>query len=163
VPIQTFANVITQSLTSTEQISIQNAVVNGKGPLTSTELAALSPAARAAYHLLQGDDPQHVDENIAVLPEETRQQLQTLSPARVLDQIAAPIFLLHDSNDHSLPVTGSRDFAAALARQHHFYDYVELHIFDHVQVRSHFEVAQELGDASHLFAILDQLYLLSTR
>lgn len=89
--------------------------------------------------------------------------MSALSPARVIQHINAPIFLLHDHTDPSLPVAGSRDFAAALARIHHPYDYVELHVFDHVQVRSHPDLWQTVGDGSHLFAIINQLFLLSTR
>jgi hypothetical protein len=163
VPLQTLTNVLTPALPSSDQTSIQDAIVNGAEPLSTSQLASLSPAGRAVYHLLQGDDPRHVDATIAALPLEAKQLLLALSPARVINQIHAPIFLLHDHTDRSLPVTGSRDFAAALARLHHPYDYVELHVFDHVQVRSHLDFAQTLGDGSHLFAIIDQLYLLSTR
>jgi hypothetical protein len=70
--------------------------------------------------------------------------------------------LLHDRNDAFLPFTESRDFAAALTRIHHQHDYVEFHIFDHVEVKSHLDVAQLLGDGSRLFNIMDQVMQLAS-
>lgn len=161
VPLLVLSNIITASLSAAEREDIQQALPPGGHPMTRTELQTLSPAAQAAYHLLRGDEPASVDANIAQLPEETQAQLTQLSPSRVISHITAPIFLLHDRHDASLPVTESRDFAAALARLHHPYDYVEFHIFDHVEVRSHLETTQLLNDGSHLFSILTQILYLS--
>ena len=152
-------NVITKAFSSDERSRIYNALAPGGIPLTSMQIAQLSPAARAAYQLLTGTAPDKVDANIAALPPTIQTELDELSPSRVITQIRAPIFLLHDRNDSSLPVTESRDFATALTRLHHQHDYVEFHIFDHVQVRSDLQLNQELTDGTRLFTILKELLL----
>jgi dienelactone hydrolase len=159
VPILVLTNVITKAFSSGERSRIYNALAPGGIPLTSMQIAQLSPGARAAYQLLTGTAPDKVDVNIAALPPMIQTELDKLSPSRVITQIRAPIFLLHDRNDSSLPVTESRDFAAALTRLHHQHDYVEFHIFDHVQVRSNLQLNQELTDGIRLFTILKELLL----
>src|SRR6202022_3329685 len=98
------------------------------------------------YRLLSGTAPNDVAANIARLPPAIQVQLDELSPSNVIGKIHAPIFLLHDRDDHSLPVTETRAFAAALTLLHHPHEYVELHIFDHVRVRSDLNATQLFGD-----------------
>lgn len=157
IPLQVIANVITKTFTPDERALITSAVAPQGTPLSRDQQASLSPPALAAYHLLQGDQPERVEANMAALSPEIKAQLVALSPSSMIGQVKAPVYLLHDRNDPSLPVTESRDFAATLARMHHPYDYVELHIFDHVQVRSHPDFWQEMGDGLHLFGLLNRL------
>jgi hypothetical protein len=163
VPVEVITNVITKSFTSYEQTTIRNSVLTGGIPLSAADLATLSPPAQAAYHLLAGDDPTHVEANIAALPPSVQAELTDLSPSRIVDQIHAPIFLLHDRHDPSIPFTESRDFAARLASLHHPYDYVEFNIFNHVQVRSDLNLGELIGDGSHLFSILIQIMQLGSQ
>ncbi|HZO74762.1 MAG TPA: hypothetical protein VFB60_21330 [Ktedonobacteraceae bacterium] len=158
VPIQVLTNVITQTFSPQDRTLITNALPNGT-PLTQGEFAQLSPQAQAAYQLLTGNAPDKVDQNIAALSPAVHVQLDELSPSKIIDRIRAPFFLLHDRNDTSVPFTESRAFAAALARLHHPYEYVEFHIFDHVEVRSNLALNQELTDGSRLFDILTRLLL----
>jgi hypothetical protein len=162
VPLEVLGNVITKPLTLDEQTVIKNAI-NGGTPLLASDVALLSPPARAAYHLLAGDDPEHVEANIAALPSSVQAELTALSPSQIVDRIHAPMFLLHDRHDPSIPFTESRAFAAALSRLHHPYDYVEFNIFDHVEVRSDLNIGQLVGDGSHLFSMLDQMMLLGSQ
>jgi hypothetical protein len=151
--LEVLANVITDQLSFDEQYRIRAVFAPGGKPLSSQELAHLSPGARAAYQLLIGSEPNRVDANMAALPPAVHAELVALSPSRVIGAIRAPIFLLHDRNDAFLPFTESRDFAAALTRLHHEHDYVEFHIFEHVEVKSHLDLAQILGDGSRLFSV----------
>jgi hypothetical protein len=162
VPLEVLSNVVTKSFTPDEQNMIKQAIEQGP-PLSTDEVATLSPSARAAYHLLAGDDPEHVEANIAALPSSVQTELTTLSPSQIVDRIHAPMFLLHDRHDPSIPFTESRAFAAALARLHHSYDYIEFNIFDHVRVRSNLSFGELAGDGAHLFSILDQMMLLGSQ
>ncbi len=157
VPIMVLTNVITKAFSPDERSRIVKALAPRGNPLTHTQIAHLSPEAQAAYQLLTGSAPDKVDANIATLPPAIQDELDKLSPSRIITQIRAPIFLLHDRNDASLPVTESRDFAAALTRLRHKHDYVEFHIFDHVEVRSNLQLNQELTDGARLFTILTEL------
>jgi hypothetical protein len=157
VPILVLTNVITKAFSPDERLRIWKSLAPGGTPLTHTQIAQLSLGVQAAYQLLTGSAPDKVDANIAALPPTIQAELSELSPSRVITQLRAPIFLLHDRNDSSLPVTESRDFAAALTRLHHQHDYVEFHIFDHVQVKSDLQLNQELTDGTRLFTILSEL------
>jgi len=128
-------------------------------PLTAQQQAQLSPDAAAFYHLLKGDEPGSVDRNLTSLSPQMKALLIQLSPMSVIDQIRAPIQLLHDRNDPSIPFTQSQEFAAALARIHHPYDFAAYSIFSHVQVQSNLGLGQLLSDGTKLFHALNTILL----
>jgi len=131
-------------------------------PLTAQQQAQLSPDAAAYYHLLEGDEPGSVDHNLAALSPQMKALLIQLSPMPVIDQIRAPIHLLHDRNDSSIPFTQAQEFAAALARIHHPYDLAAYSIFSHVQVRSNLGLAQLLSDGTKLFQAINSIMLVGS-
>jgi hypothetical protein len=160
--LQVLSNVVTRTFSFDEQTRIRTVFAPGGTPLSSQQIAQLSPGARAAYQLLMGSEPDKVAANMAALPPAVHAELAELSPSRVINEIRAPIFLLHDRNDAFLPFSESRDFAAALTRIHHEHDYVEFHIFDHVEVKSNLQLAQLLTDGSHLFSVLNRVLQLNS-
>src|SRR5262249_19113455 len=133
--------------------------INGVDPLPDAQVAALSPPAAAAYHLLAGDQSAAVDANIAALSPQMRTRLDDLSPRTVIARVAAPIYLLHDRNDQFIPFTQSRAFAAALAKLQHPYTYAEFGIFAHVEVKSGLSGGQLLRDGATLFWLLSEMLL----
>ncbi len=72
----------------------------------------------------------------------TQEFLRFVSCSPLIDGIRAPIYLLHDRADDSIPFTESRNFAAALTRLGHPHDFAEFGIFHHVQVRPDIGVEQ---------------------
>ena len=162
VPIQVLANVFAPLLPPSEGSRLVNALIPGGTALTPTDLAQLSPDTVATYHLLAGDEPDRVDANIAALSPIIQAVLNELSPSRVIDQIRAPIYLLHDRNDQYVPFTESRDFAAALTRDHQSYDFAEFGIFQHVEVKEGVSMGQLVGDFISLFRILNEALLPGT-
>jgi fermentation-respiration switch protein FrsA (DUF1100 family) len=131
-------------------------------PLTTQQQAQLSPEAVAFYHLLKGDEPGSVDRNLAALSPRMKGLLTQLSLRPVIDQIRAPIHLLHDRNDPSIPFRQAQEFAAALARIHHPYDFAAYSIFSHVQVGSNLGLVQVLGDGARLFQTLTSILLVGS-
>ena len=85
-----------------------------------------------------------------------------LSPLSVIGQISAPIHLLHDRNDPSIPFVQAEEFAAALARLHHPYDIAAYSIFSHVQIRSNLGLTQALGDGTKLLGALTTMLLVGS-
>ncbi len=161
-PIQVLANVIAPLLPQSEGSRLVNALAPGGTALTPADLAQLSPDTVASYHLLAGDAPDRVDANIAALSPSIHSAFNELSPSRVIDQIRAPIYLLHDRNDQYVPFTESRDFAAALTRDHQSHDFAEFGIFQHVEVKAGVNLGQLAGDSISLFRILNEALLPST-
>ena len=153
-PLQVLANVMAGGLPPGDGSLLVSAFVPGSKPLTSNKLAQMSSPAVAAYHLLEGDEPNRVNENIAALSPKLRTLLNTLSPSSFINKIHAPIYLLHSRDDSYLPITQSQEFAAVLARIHHPYDFVQFGIFQHVEVEANLNIAQILGDAPPLFRVL---------
>ena len=88
--------------------------------------------------------------------------LNQLSPLSVLGQIRAPIHLLHDRNDPSIPFTQAQEFAAVLAHLHHPYDLAAYSIFSHVQVGSNLGLGQVLGDGLKLLGVLTSILLVGS-
>lgn len=159
VTVQVLANSIATTLPPADGQILQNAVAAGARQLTAPQIASLSPAGQAAYHLLAGDQPARVDANIAALPGEAHVLLARLSPAHVVPGIQTPIYILHDRNDIFVPFTQSRAFAAALDTAHKSHEFVEFSIFQHVEVRSGLGLSQLLGDGFSLFRVLTSLLL----
>lgn len=158
-PLQVLADVMADGLPPGDASLLVSAFVPGSKPLTSDELTQMSHPAIAAYHLLEGDEPNRVKENIAALSPELHTLLNTLSPSSVINKIHAPIYLLHSRDDSSLPITESQEFAATLSHVHHPYDFVQFGIFQHVQVGTNLSIAQILGDAPSLFRVLYEVLL----
>jgi dienelactone hydrolase len=158
-PLQVLADVMASAMSLYDGSLVISAFVPHGTPLTTADLASMSPSAVAAYHLLEGDQPHRVNQNIAALSPAIQVLLNKLSPASVYEKIKAPIYLLHSRDDTSVPVTESQMFAAALARIHHPYDYAEFGIFNHVLVQSNLSIFQILGDAPALFRILYEILL----
>ncbi len=131
-------------------------------PLTAQQQAQLSPDAAAFYHLLEGDEPASVDRNLTALSPQMKTLLIQLSPMSVIDQVRAPIHLLHDRNDPSIPFSQSQQFAAALARIHHPYDFAAYSIFSHVQIRSNPGLTQVLSNGARLFQTLTSILLVGS-
>jgi hypothetical protein len=153
IPLQVLTTMINRYIPSEDGALLTRAFYD-KQLLSATEITQLSPPGRAAYHILLGDEPSQVETNIAALPADLRAELDALAISNALGEIRAPIFLLHDYNDTSLPFTESRAFDAALTSLHHPHRYVEFHIFDHVQMRAGLNLPQLLGDGTQLFTML---------
>ena len=67
------------------------------------------------------------------MPDDSAAFLDSISPIRHLDGLAADIFLMHEISDHHVPVVESRDLAAELGPTGLLRDYREFRLFDHVQ------------------------------
>ncbi len=157
VPIEVLANAIAPLLPFNEGSRLINALAPGGTPLTPDELAQFSPATVAIYHLLNGDEPGQTDANIAALSPPIRTLLDQLSPSRVISQIRAPIYLLHDRNDEYVPFTELIAFDAELNQIHHAHDFALFGIFQHVEVKSNINPGQLLGDGLSLYRILNEV------
>ena len=158
------ARTVSSLLSLTDQQLLQQAfpLTARALPLTAQQQAQLSPDATAYYHLLEGDEPGSVDGNLAALSPPLKVLLNQLSPLSVLGQIRAPIHLLHDRNDPSIPFTQAQEFAAALAHLHHPYDLAAYSIFSHVQVGSNLGLGQVLGDGIKLLGVLTSILLVGS-
>lgn len=158
VPLQALASTIAPALPGDDGTVLVNAFASyPAGALTATQLAQLAPESAAIYHLLAGDESGRVAENLAALTPTLHTLLTNISPSTVVSQIRAPVYLLHDRNDQFVPVTKSREFAAALARLHHPYDFAEFGIFQHADVRAGLGLPQLLGDGQNLFRLLSEV------
>ncbi|HLI71489.1 MAG TPA: hypothetical protein VKV19_17170 [Ktedonobacteraceae bacterium] len=160
----TLVHTVSSLLSPSERALLQKAFpLNNPGPrLTAQQQAQLSPSAAAFYHLLEGDQPAQVARNLAALSPQMKALLVQLSPLSVLDQIRAPIYLLHDRNDTSIPFSQALEFASALARLHHHYTFAAYSIFSHVQVQSNLGLQEELGDGLKLFQTLNSIVLVGS-
>ena len=158
------ARTVSSLLSLTDQQLLQQAfpLTARALPLTAQQQAQLSPDATAYYHLLEGDEPGSVDGNLAALSPPLKVLLNQLSPLSVLGQIRAPIHLLHDRNDPSIPFSQAQEFAAALAHLHHPYDLAAYSIFSHVQVGSNLGLGQVLGDGLKLLGVLTSILLVGS-
>ncbi|HEX6796923.1 MAG TPA: hypothetical protein VF116_04310 [Ktedonobacterales bacterium] len=163
VPLYVLASTIAGTLPESEGRELMAAFDRDHPtPLTSAQVAQLSPPAAAVYHLLAGDQRDQVERNLDALSPAMRQLLQQLSPSTVASQISAPVYLLHDRFDGHVPFTESVNFAAVLARLHRPYDLVEFSIFQHTQVSGSLDIGSLLRDSPRLYGAIQAALLHST-
>lgn len=163
VPLHVLANTIAGTLSASEGRDLMAAFdTSHPTPLTSAQVAQLSPSAAAAYHLLAGDQRDQVQRNLDTLSPAMQQLLQQLSPSSLVGQISAPVYLLYDRFDGHVPFTESVNFAAALARLHQPHDLVEFSIFQHTQVSGSLDIGSLLRDSPRLFGAINAAMLHST-
>jgi hypothetical protein len=157
------ANVLAHALPSWDARRLQAAFAfQDAVPMTPDDVARLSPDGLAAYHLLAGDDPAHVDELIATLQPGAGDLLDSLSPSAVVGQLRAPIYLLHDHADPYIPFTEARAFDAALTALGHRHDYIELAVFSHTEVRAGNPLGQVIADGARLARVLYDVLLVGS-
>jgi hypothetical protein len=163
VPLHVLANTIAGTLPEHEGSTLKAAFATSRPtPLTPDQLAQLSPPAAAAYHILAGDQPGQVERNLDAFSPQMQQLLEQLSPSTVVQQIGAPVYLLHDRHDGHVPVTESVNFAAALARLNHPHNLVEFSIFQHTQVSDTLDIGALLRESPALIRALYTALLPST-
>lgn len=155
VPLHVLANTIAGTLPQNEGDKLKAAFSNNRSaPLTPDQLSQLSPAAIAAYHILAGDQPDQVQRNLDTLSPQMQQLLQELSPSTVVQQISAPIYLLHDRYDGHVPFTESVNFAAELVRLNHPHSLVKFSIFQHTQVSDSLDIGALLRESPALIGAI---------
>jgi acetyl esterase/lipase len=95
---------------------------------------------------------------LAALPADTRETFRRLSPATIVDDLRAPVYVMHDVGDTLIPYTESRRLVASLpADVPRRYD--EFHMFQHVTPRAPGEMLGSLGDFVALYQQLDAIFL----
>lgn len=157
VPLLVLAKTIAVTLPAQEASTFTAAFSNGVSPISPAQLALLSPSTQAAYHLLAGDQPDQAAANVAALSPEMHTLLAALSPSSVVQDISAPVYLLHDRSDIFVPYTESRDFDAALNRLNKPHQFVEFSIFQHVEVKSGLGLGPLLSDGFRLYRVVYSL------
>jgi hypothetical protein len=98
------------------------------GPLAAT----LGPEGQAAYDLLVNRQPERVADLVAALGPRVRQQIQFLSPSRVIQDLRARLFVVHSDPDDFMPKTESLRLAAALEARGNVH-LALLRVFNHVR------------------------------
>ena len=99
--------------------------------LSTAELEALSPQARAVASLLDGTTPEEAAAIYAELPEDFRRDLAAISPSAHVDDIRARLLVLHDRHDRLVPAAESRRLLAATEDREDV-RYTEVLAFEHV-------------------------------
>jgi acetyl esterase/lipase len=153
VTIRVLAKTMTRMLPPAEGQVLVATFASGGQPPGIPEQIRSSPGI-AAYHLLAGDAPTQVEAKLAALSPPMKALLRDLSPSRVIDQMQAPLYLLHDRSDPYIPFTQARDFAAALARLGHPHDLAEFDLLHHAEVTLGASPEALIIDSSKLYWML---------
>jgi hypothetical protein len=111
--------------------ALTRALVDGDGHPPAPE--SLTAPGRAVLAVLTNTDPARVAELLAELPIAQREELEALSPAGVLAQIRAPVYLMHDRGDELIPYVESRRARDLLTAAGNPPYYSEFDIFRHVE------------------------------
>jgi dipeptidyl aminopeptidase/acylaminoacyl peptidase len=111
------------------------AIRSGDRPAPEPRIAAglRSDAARTVDDLVTAGSATDARRTIDRLPAESLAFVDTISPLRHLDAIAARVWLMHEREDHHVPYVESRYLADALRERGLLEAHTEFRLFDHVQ------------------------------
>jgi pimeloyl-ACP methyl ester carboxylesterase len=118
------------------------------------EVGTLTPVGRAALGLLDGLSPAEAEAALSQMPAATLARLEGISPARVIDRVTTPLFVMHDRGDHFVPYTESRRLVARIPPGI-LERYAEFDLFDHVTPN---RLPTDPGFYVQLGRLLSQLY-----
>jgi len=119
---------------------------------------SLSPLGEMLYELAVEGQPVDGARLLAALPPAARVALDRLSPASVVDEVRAPVYVMHDLGDTLIPYTESRRLVASLPPGV-LQRYDEFHMFQHVTPRAPGALLGSLGDFVALYRHVDALFL----
>jgi len=89
----------------------------GDDVLETDAAKKLSPEAKALLAVFLASTPEDFHARLDAAPENLQRRLEALSPSRFVEQIRAPLILVHGINDPAIPAQQSVEFAEA-ARAH---------------------------------------------
>ena len=128
-----FVRTLTAALTPDEGDRVRAA--SEAGALDGLDAAMLSEDARAILSLLRVTNVERVDVAMDALPASLHEQLAALSPLARIHGLHAPVIVLgHDRDDQVVPVSESRQLAAALTGRAGV-RYTEFAFFQHATPR----------------------------
>lgn len=130
--MKVFANELIETLEDPRERNLLEArFINGV-QVSQQELADLSPQARGVWRLLEGTSPEDARLLYRSLPSGFRESMKQISPSTYLDNLKAPVMIMHDRNDRLVPSMESRRLELAL-RDRGDVRYTEVLAFDHVR------------------------------
>jgi len=95
--------------------------------------ALATDVGRTVERLLTADSLGDALAAISSLPPDSQAFLDAISPVRHLDGLTAPVWLMHEREDHHVPYVESRVLADALRGRGLLEEHTEFRLFDHVQ------------------------------
>ena len=128
--------VITNELIETledprERALLEGLFLNGV-QVSEQDLASLSFQAQGVRRLLEGTSPEEARLLYQSLPSGFRETMKQISPSTHIDNLKAPVMIIHDRNDRLVPSVESRRLERAL-RDKGDVRYTEVVAFDHVR------------------------------
>ena len=110
-----------------EAAQVDQALAQG-GDLSPADLSA---EGYAVYRILAGGTVEEVESAVSAFPADLLAKMTEVSPERYVDEIVAPVLIMHDRGDDAVPPEESRRLAAALG-DHRVERYTEFSLFQHV-------------------------------
>ena len=110
--------------------SLNNAAVH---PFPDAHLPLRTDVAKAAEAILLADTLPEAEAALAAAPADLRELLDSITPLRFVAGIRARVYLMHDTGDHHIPYSNSRELAAAMEAAGVDVRLGEFRLFDHVQ------------------------------
>lgn len=118
----------------------------------------LSEEGMAVYSLLIEEDPGRAREIVASLPPEIEAKLRALSPSCCLQEVQAPVFLLHDLADGLVSYVESRKMRDALTAAGKEVVHTETGLFEHVRPSARLDLLALVRETAkfswHLYRVL---------
>jgi dienelactone hydrolase len=85
----------------------------GESPAEPDGADRLSPDAKALLDLFSASNAKEFRLRLTAAPKNLQQRLDALSPSRFVEQLRAPLILVHGSNDPAIPARQTLEFAEA--------------------------------------------------
>src|SRR5262249_13439559 len=108
------------------------AIAERRGGEKSLEDEKLSPEGKALLDIFSASTPEDFRARLDAGPKNLRVRLDGLSPSRFIQQMRAPLILVHGINDPVIPAQQSIEFAEAARARGLSYSLTLLRMYGHV-------------------------------
>src|SRR5262245_57466193 len=104
----------------------------GEKSIAADAVASLSPEGKALLDVFLASNPEDFRTRLEAGPENLQRRLDALSPSRVVQNIRAPLILVHGINDPAIPAQQTIEFATAARANGLSYSLTLLRMYGHV-------------------------------
>jgi pimeloyl-ACP methyl ester carboxylesterase len=105
---------------------------HGERPIEPDLAGSLSPEGKALLDVFLATNPEDFRARLEAGPENLQRRLDALSPSRIVQQIRAPLILVHGINDPAIPAQQTIEFAEAARANGLNYSLTLLRMYGHV-------------------------------
>lgn len=121
----------------------------------TNSLTKLTPQGQNILNIINSKNIDYIRDNLPNVSPKYKRDFELLIPTNYINQIKAPVFIMHDKNDDFIPVEESERLSTAFGKRAQF---LETNILNHTILRDEITLQSWLTEGSKIFGFLYQVF-----